>query len=47
MGHLDVPEVMIALGIGAFIWLALHNWALAHHHGHHVHRKGDSHSARA
>ena len=39
MGHLDVPEVLIALGVGAFIWLALHNWALAHHHGHHARHK--------
>jgi hypothetical protein len=39
MGHLDVPEVLIALGILAFIWLALHNWAIGHrHHGHHVGR---------
>jgi hypothetical protein len=47
MGHLDVPEILIALGIGAFVWLALYNWVLAHHHGRHVHHKGDSHSARA
>jgi hypothetical protein len=39
MGHLDVPEVLIALGIAAFIWLALYNWAIGHHHhGHHVRR---------
>lgn len=46
MGHLDVPEVLIMLGIGAFIWLAFHNWVHAHHHAHHV-QKRDSHSARA
>jgi hypothetical protein len=38
MGHLDVPEVLIALGVAAFVWLAFHNWALGHHHGHHVRR---------
>jgi hypothetical protein len=39
MGHLDVPEVLIVLGIAAFVWLALHNWAIGHHHGDHVRHK--------
>jgi hypothetical protein len=35
MGHLDVPEILIVLGVAAFIWLAIHNWLLHHHHGGH------------
>lgn len=39
MGHLDVPEVLIGVGVAAFIWLAFHNWAISHHHhGHQVRR---------
>jgi hypothetical protein len=33
MGHLDVPEVLIALGVAAWLALAVHNWM--HHHHHH------------
>ena len=36
MGHLDVPEILIAVGVLAFIWLAFHNWAMQH--GHHAGR---------
>ena len=39
MGHLDVHEILIVLGIAAFVWLALHNWAIGHHHGDHVRHK--------
>jgi hypothetical protein len=38
MGHLDVPEMLIAVGVAAFVWLALHNWWNWKHdqHGHHL-----------
>jgi hypothetical protein len=32
MGHLDVPEVLIALGVAAWLGLAMYNWM--HHHDH-------------
>ena len=35
MGHPDVPEILIALGVLAFVWLAAHNWHVSHHNGHH------------
>ena len=36
MGHLDVPEILIALGIVSWLGLAMYNWR--HHHHHHSHR---------
>ena len=32
MGHLDVPEVLIAMGVIAWLGLAMYNWK------HHEHR---------
>lgn len=32
MGHLDVPEVLIMLGVAAWLGLAMYNWR--HHHDH-------------
>jgi FtsZ-interacting cell division protein ZipA len=37
MRHLDVSEVLILLGVVAFIGLAVHNWYLSHN-GHHHHQ---------
>jgi hypothetical protein len=37
MGHLDVPEVLIVLGVAAFVGLALYNWRWSHHHRHEKH----------
>jgi hypothetical protein len=36
MGHFDVPEMLIGVGIVAFVWLAVHNLALNYHRHHHV-----------
>ena len=36
MGHLDVPEILIALGIVGWLGLAMYNWR--HHHHEHSHR---------
>jgi hypothetical protein len=33
MGHLDVPEILIALGIVGWLGLAMYNWHHHHHHG--------------
>jgi hypothetical protein len=37
MGHLDVPEVLIMLGVAAWLGLAMYNWTLHHHHHHNHH----------
>lgn len=36
MGHLDVPEVLIILGVAAWLGLAMYN--LLHHNNHHPSR---------
>jgi hypothetical protein len=35
MVHLDVPEVLIILGVAGWIGLAMYNWKLYRHHHHH------------
>lgn len=35
MGHLDVPEVLILLGVASWVGLALYNWR-RHHRDHHL-----------
>jgi hypothetical protein len=35
MGPMDVPEVLIVLGVLAFAVLAVHNWFHFHGHSHH------------
>ena len=37
MGHLDVPEVLIVIGVAAWLGLAMYNW-VHHHHPHDLHR---------
>ena len=32
MGHLDVPEVLIILGVAAWLGLAMYNFVHHHHH---------------
>jgi hypothetical protein len=32
MGHLDVPEVLIILGVAAWLGLAMYNYVHHHHH---------------
>jgi hypothetical protein len=32
MGHLDVPEILIALGVISWFGLAMYNWRHHHHH---------------
>jgi hypothetical protein len=34
MGHLDVPEVLIILGVAAWLGLAMYNYVHHHHHSH-------------
>jgi hypothetical protein len=31
MGHLDVPEILIALGVISWLGLAMYNWRHHHH----------------
>ena len=34
MGHLDVPEVLIVIGVAGWLALAVYNWFYFHHHMH-------------
>jgi len=36
MGHLDVPELLIILGVAAWLGLAMYNLRHHHHHSHHL-----------
>jgi hypothetical protein len=37
MGHLDVPDILIALGVIGWLGLAMYNWRLHHrHHSDHL-----------
>jgi hypothetical protein len=33
MAHLDVPELLIIMGVASWLALAMYNWR--HHHHHH------------